>query len=356
MVKEDLSKAIGNISDQYITEALEYTPKIVMFNPDEDITMRKKYSYSFFKTAACFVLVLSLVLGTGAGVYAFVTRILLKTNDDGTYAETSFETGDDQYIELDSWIPQIIPDGYVLDFVSDPASGYQSINYVKDADTFIRYEYGRPGSMGELMIEDYENKEELKIQGCNALLYSLASGSKTLMWTNDEAGIGYRLFTSASDVDLIAIAESVRITDCPPVPTFAKEVSAALESIGEHILSKLPIGYEEASVTGLPVSEGGNWYGYVQRTYENKRTNDEIVLKYETYLIEGYEEPSADEVLALAGLAGDEVEIGTCKGVKSSSDKMTVVVWVDTEEQLKYTVSSSQLSGDELLAVARSIR
>lgn len=356
MVKEDISKAIGNISDKYITEALEYNPKIVMFSPSEDITMRKKVSYSFFKTAACFVLVLSLVFGTGAGVYAFVTRILLKANDDGTYVEASFEAGDDQYIELDSWIPQIIPEGYVMDFVSEPSGGSQSITYTKGADTFIRYEYGRPGSLGELMIENYESKEELMIQGCNALLYSLSSGSKTLMWTNAEAGIGYRLYASASDVDLIAIAESVSISDCPPVPTYAEEVSAALESIGEHILSRLPKGYEEVSVTGLPVSEGGGWYGYVLRTYENKQTNDEIVLKYETYSIEGKEEPSADEVLALAGLDGDEVEIGICKGVKSSSEEMSVIVWVDTEEHLKYAVSSCHLSEDELLAVAKSIR
>ena len=193
----------------------------------------------------------------------------------------------------------------------------------------------------------------MKVGGHEGILYTCAN-SRFLLWTDEEQGIGYDLDTDDLSVDLLIIAESVAEQESPLVPTRAEFTEQALAELGDFAISELPEGYTEAGVSGAPTSEGGGWYGYVIRRYENRETNGAISLNYETYRLADGKENTAENVLALSGFDGSEVEVNGLPGLISADG--TRIAWVDTERSMTFHIHSEAVTGEELYALANSVR
>lgn len=150
------------------------------------------------------------------------------------------------------------------------------------------------------------------------------------------------------------IAESVAEQENALVPTRAAFIGQALSELGDFALSGLPDGYAEAGVYGAPTSEGGGGYGYVIKRYENKETNSSIAFSYETYLLADGKENTAENVLALSGFGGSELEVNGLPGLISADG--TRIEWVDTERSMRFLIHSETVKGEELYALANSAR
>lgn len=302
-------------------------------------------------SAASVAAVLTLTIAVTAFAAGLI-RIVLKTQNWGNYSEISFEAADESYVDLKPYLPESMPEGYERTFVSDSISGSQTIHYTNEDGKTVIFEYGKPDTM-ELSLNNIESREKVKVGGHEGILYTCAN-SRFLLWTDEEQGIGYDLDTDDLSVDLLIIAESVAEQESPLVPTLAESTELALAELGDFAISELPEGYTEAGVSGSPTSEGGGWYGHVIRRYENRETNGAISLNYETYRFADGRENTAENVLALSGFDGSEVEVNGLPGLISADG--TRIAWVDTERSMRFCISSETVTGEELYALANSVR
>ena len=302
-------------------------------------------------SAASVAAVLTLTIAVTAFAAGLI-RIVLKTQNWGNYSEISFEAADESYVDLKPYLPESMPEGYERTFVSDTIHGSQTIHYTNEDGKTVIFEYGKPDTM-DLSLNNIESRDKVKVGGHAGILYTCAN-SRFLLWTDEEQGIGYDLDTDDLSVDLLIIAESVAEQESPLVPTQAESTERALAELGNFAISELPEGYTEAGVSGAPTSEGGGWYGYVIRRYENRETNGAISLNYETYRLADGKENTAENVLALSGFDGSEVEVNGLPGLISADG--TRIEWVDTERSMTFHIHSEAVTGEELYALANSVR
>ena len=302
-------------------------------------------------SAASVAAVLTLTIAVTAFAAGLI-RIVLKTQNWGNYSEISFEAADESYVDLKPYLPESMPEGYERTFVSDTIHGSQTIHYTNEDGKTVIFEYGKPDTM-DLSLNNIESRDKVKVGGHEGILYTCAN-SRFLLWTDEEQGIGYDLDTDDLSVDLLIIAESVAEQESPLVPTQAESTERALAELGNFAISELPEGYTEAGVSGAPTSEGGGWYGYVIRRYENRETNGAISLNYETYRLADGKENTAENVLALSGFDGSEVEVNGLPGLISADG--TRIAWVDTERSMTFHIHSEAVTGEELYALANSVR
>ena len=312
-----------------------------------------KYKRGIFRSfsAASVAAVLTLAIAVTAFAAGLI-RIVLKTQNWGNYSEISFEAADESYVDLKPYLPESMPEGYERTFVSDTIHGSQTIHYTNEDGKTVIFEYGKPDTM-DLSLNNIESRDKVKVGGHEGILYTCAN-SRFLLWTDEEQGIGYDLDTDDLSVDLLIIAESVAEQESPLVPTQAESTERALAELGNFAISELPEGYTEAGVSGAPTSEGGGWYGYVIRRYENRETNGAISLNYETYRLADGKENTAENVLALSGFDGSEVEVNGLPGLISADG--TRIEWVDTERSMTFHIHSEAVTGEELYALANSVR
>ena len=301
-------------------------------------------------SAASVAAVLTLTIAVTAFAAGLI-RIVLKTQNWGNYSEISFEAADESYVDFKPYLPESMPEGYERTFVSDSISGSQTIHYTNEAGKTVIFVYGKPDTM-DLSLNNIESRDKVKVGGHEGILYTCAN-SRTLLWTDEEQGIGYDLYSDDLSVDLLIIAESVAEQESPLVPTQAESTELALAELGDFAVSELPEGYTEAGVSGAPTSEGGGWYGYVRRKYENAETNSIVTFFYETYRLGDGEENTAENVLTRFP-AGSPLEVNGFNG--SISTDGTSVYWVDTERSVVFGISSGDITGEELIAMANSVR
>lgn len=295
--------------------------------------------------AACLTLLLA--------VTAFAAvRVLMRQSLRGDTANVSFDAADGDYIALGNRYPQTIPDGYALDFVSEPSGGSQRVTYADDAGHYIAFLVQRAGSHGDIGINHVVSQESVTLPTGKGTLYTQENGA-ILVWTDDAAGLGYALDTDDLSADLVAMAESVRASDTALTPTYDGLKAEALAELGDYQITALPENFVLETFTAMPTSQGGGWYGYVNRHYVDTAANTYLTLNYETYSLDG-QENTAQNVLALYG-GGDSVSVSGHEGVCFTGDGYTVVRWVDTDACLVFALTSDTLTPVELVQLAQSV-
>ena len=203
----------------------------------------------------------------------------------------NFEEVQDVFIELGSWYPQAVPEGYAITFVSEGAPYQsQSIVYGNEAGSEIRFLIfvGSPASNVE--VYDIVSKTEVEINGDPGTLYYQTGNYRTLVWVNSRQGYGFSLETGDSGIDLLAMAESTAEGEYL-TPTRSEATVKALEELGDFHPEYLPEGYVEQGTMGSPLEDGGGWYSYVRKWFVNREENTQIYFEYESYRIvteEGY--------------------------------------------------------------------
>lgn len=275
--------------------------------------------------------------------------------------KVGFEEVQDVYIELGSYYPQEIPEGYQLTFVSDTAYQHQMIRYENDEGNVIRFTIYLPHEASGTEIYDITKKTDVSVNGHAGILYEQSSGHRTAIWTDPKQGFGFELYTSDSNVDILAVARSTAEGE-PLMPSRSHKTVEAIAELGDFSPGWLPDGFEEENVMGSPIADGGGWYSYVRKWYVNKEKNTRIYFEYETYNIiteDGYTDdakticsftiPGCDILKGI--IVGDEVEIGGMYGIATGNH----IAWADPETHRVFHLTSEDIIGEELLKVAQSI-
>lgn len=373
MTREDILHAIGTVEESRLARC-EKNREPSMVIHEEDSKMKKgKFSNTrrsagvkrIWMIAAVIALATVLMGSAIAALVAMKTGDVKVMTENGEIHEgekVEFEEVHDVFIELGSWYPQEIPEGYTMTFVSDGAP-YQNQNiiYKNDEGNDIWYWIYIADPASDAEVYDIVSKTEVKINGEDGILYEQLGGSQTLVWVNEEQGFGFKLTASDIEIDLIAMAESTAEGE-PLTPSRAEEAKQAISELGDFSPTYLPEGFEEQGVQASPLSDGGGWYSYVRKWYVNKKENTQIYFTYETYAIateDGYTDdakticafqiPGCDILKGI--IVGDEIEINGMYGLATGNR----VVWADPEAHVFYYLHSEDVTGDDLLKVAQSI-
>ena len=387
MTREDLLHAIGTVEESRLARC-EKNREPSMVTHEEDSKMRNgKYSNTRRSAGVKRIWLIAAVIALatvlmGSAIAALVSmRVenvgidapIMETvvNEDGNVEQTwiddyhegekvNFDEVHDVFIELGSWYPQEIPEGYTMTFVSDGAPYQkQNIIYKNDSDDEIWYTIYIAGTASDVEVYDILSKTKVEINGQEGILYDQVGDYRTLVWVNEDQGFGFRLNTADSDVDLIAMAESTAEGE-PLTPSRSEETKQAIAELGDYSPTYLPEGFEEQGVQASPLSAGGDWYSYVRKWYANKEENTQIYFEYETYVIDtesGYTDdaktvcsffiPGYDRGVAVY----EEVEINGMFGLATENH----IAWADPETHRVFHLTSEDILGDELLKVAQSI-
>lgn len=373
MTREDLLHAIGTVEESRLARCEKNRGPSMVIHEEDSKMKNGKYSNTrrsagvkrIWMIAAVIALATVLMGSAIAALVAMKTGDVKVMTENGEIHEgekVEFEEVHDVFIELGSWYPQEIPEGYAMTFVSDGAPYQnQTIKYENEAGDEIRYwiYIADPASGSE--IYDIVSKTEVEINGQDGILYEQAGNSRTLVWINEKQGFGFKLNTTDSDVDLIAMAESTAEGE-PLTPSRSEETKQAIAELGDFGPTYLPDGFEEQGVQASPLSAGGGWYSYVRKWYVNKAENTQIYFEYETYVIDtasGYEDnaktvcsfwiPGCDILHGI--MVGEEVEINGMYGIASGNH----IAWADPETHRVFHLTSEDILGDDLLKVAQSI-
>ena len=373
MTREDLLHAIGTVEESRLARC-EKNREPSMVIHEEDSKMKKgKFSNTrrsagvkrIWMIAAVIALATVLMGSAIAALVAMKTGDVKVMTENGEIHEgekVEFEEVHDVFIELGSWYPQEIPEGYTMTFVSDGAP-YQNQNiiYKNNAGDEIWYWIYIADPASDAEVYDIVSKTEVKINGEDGILYEQLGGSQTLVWVNEEQGFGFKLTASDIEIDLIAMAESTAEGE-PLTPSRSEETKQAIAELGDYSPTYLPDGFEKQGVQASPLSDGGGWYSYVRKWYVNKAENSQIYFTYETYAItteDGYTDdakticafqiPGCDILKGI--IVGDEIEINGMYGLATGNR----VVWADPEAHVFYYLHSEDVTGEELLKVAQSI-
>jgi hypothetical protein len=373
MTREDLLHAIGTVEESRLARCEKNrVPSMVISEEDSNM---KNGKYSNTRRSAgvkrIWLIAAVIALATVLMGSAIAALVAMKTGDVKVMTENGeihegekveFEEVHDVFIELGSWYPQEIPEGYTMTFVSDGAP-YQNQNiiYKNDEGNDIWYWIYIADPASDAEVYDIVSKTEVKINGEDGILYEQLGGSQTLVWVNEEQGFGFKLTASDIEIDLIAMAESTAEGE-PLTPSRAEETKQAISELGDFSPAYLPEGFEEQGVHASPLSDGGGWYSYVRKWYVNKSENTQIYFTYETYAImteEGYTDdakticafqiPGCDILKGI--IVGDEIEINGMYGLATDNR----IVWADPETHVYYYLYSEDVIGIELLKVAQNI-
>jgi hypothetical protein len=373
MTREDILQAIGTVEESRLARCEKNrVPSMVIHEEDSNM---KNGKYSNTRRSAgvkrIWLIAAVIALATVLMGSAIAALVAMKTGDVKVMTENGeihegekveFEEVHDVFIELGSWYPQEIPEGYTMTFVSDGAP-YQNQNiiYKNDEGNDIWYWIYIADPASDAEVYDIVSKTEVKINGEDGILYEQLGGSQTLVWVNEEQGFGFKLTASDIEIDLIAMAESTAEGE-PLTPSRAEETKQAISELGDFSPAYLPDGFEEQGVQASPLSDGGGWYSYVRKWYVNKAENTQIYFTYETYAImteEGYTDdakticafqiPGCDILKGI--IVGDEIEINGMYGLATDNR----IVWADPETHVYYYLYSEDVIGIELLKVAQSI-
>lgn len=389
MTREDLLHAIGMVDEERLARCENHRKPSVVTHREDSKMKNAKYASNSKRKGMPRVWLIAAIIGAtlllmGSGIAVLISmrvekvginRPIMETlvDEQGNTEQTwiddyhegekiNFDEVHDVFIELGSWYPQEIPEGYTMTFVSDGAP-YQNQNiiYKNDAGNEIWYwiYIADPASSAE--IYDIVSKREVKINGKDGILYEQLGGYQTLVWINEEQGFGFKLTASDIEVDLIAMAESTAEGE-PFEPSRSEETKQAIAELGNFSPTYLPEGFEEQGVQASPLSAGGGWYSYVRKWYVHKSENTKIYFTYETYAIateDGYTDdakticsfqiPGCDILNGI--IVGDEIEVNGMYGLATSNH----VVWADPENHVFYYLFSEDVTGNELLNVAQSM-
>ena len=275
----------------------------------------------------------------------------------------NFDEVRDVFLELGSYYPQQIPEGYTRTFVSQGAPlENQVIHYENDGDGLITFWIHIAHEASGVEIFDIRSKKDVTIQGKPGILYEHGEAAQTLVWVDEANGYGFVLRANDPAVDLVAMAESTAEGE-KLVPTRSESTVKALEELGDFSPAYLPEGYEENGVVGSPLEEGGGWYSYVNKYYVNKAENTRIYFEYESYVIDteaGYTDDArtvcyflipGGHMIEKGQAVGEEVEVAGMYGIAIETD----IAWADPETHRVFHIHSEDVTGEELLKVAQSI-
>ena len=274
----------------------------------------------------------------------------VSANNLGPDYSIALEQQPSAYVGWEPVYPQMVPEGYVIRFVSEPVYGEQHIDYENAAGDSLSYIlYFRLGQWGR-QFDGMGQPEQVDING--KIGYRIGNN---LIWTDEARGFGFCLHSSG-EVDLAAIAKSVG-PGPELTPTDADKTEKALEQLGDYQITALPKGMVEDGLTGRPLENDGDWYSYVRRWYFDRKTNQAIYFEYESYVAD--DTPPEEIARMFIGQGNNRmITVNGCVGAALQDEARASVVWVKGDEAkgTLFKLSSNDFPVDALLKMAESVQ
>ena len=370
MTGEQLFIAIGMVEESCLARC-EYDEQPDLVADREDSKMKTNKIWLIAAIVALMVLLMGSAIAALVKMDVQSTKAIMPSQEivDGETVfvdkvfegeKVTFEEVHDEFIELEAYYPQMIPEGYEMTFVSNDAPmQHRVIHFENGAGNLIKYwlYLGDPASYIE--VYEIQEKVEVDVNGLPGILYVQSGNTRTLVWADEDKGFGFALRANDPAVDLLAMAESTAKGE-ELTPTHSAETLQALEELGDFSPLDLPEGYEELDVQGWPLS--GDWYSYVRKWYVNKAENTRIYFEYETYRIvteDGYTDDAKTAasffipgyVSRREEVVAEDVEICGMVGIMTEQH----IAWADPETHKVFHLYSEDVTGEALLEVARSV-
>lgn len=350
MKAEDLFIAIGQAEDRQLLES----------EPFQEGKNMKKAS----KLIRNLLIAATLAVLLSVTVYAVHSRIQMnvtKQENPASYdVEIDFQRTGNEYLELGDYYPQQLPEGCKCSFVSDKALGFQRLVFDDAAGEFafdLTMELGSEGL--QKAIVDVVSEEAVTIGSCPGTLYTCQSGDRCLTWYDEETGVGF-FMTAVDGVDILTIARSVAPGESL-TPTRAAGAQKALEQLGDYRITGLPDTYSETDFMASPLEDGDGWYAYVRRWYSDKVSTDStIYFEYEHFNLVS-DKPAEHETEPVENSPATILEYQG-GGTPTTVQEMPAAVadgrvsWVDWEAQVIFSIYAEQLSQEQLLELAQSVK
>ena len=370
MTGEQLFIAIGMVEEGCLARC-EYDEKPDLVTDREDSKMKVNKIWLIAAIVALMVLLMGSAIAALVKMDVQTTKVIMPSQEivDGETVfvdkvfegeKVTFEEVHDEFIELEAYYPQVIPEGYEMTFVSNDAPmQHRVIHFENGAGNLIKYWLYLGDSASVIEIYEIQEKLEVDVNGLPGILYVQKGDTRTLVWADEDKGFGFALRANDPAVDLLAMAESTAKGE-ELTPTHSAETLQALEELGDFSPLDLPEGYEELDVQGWPLS--GDWYSYVRKWYVNKAENTRIYFEYETYRIvteDGYTDDAKTAasffipgyVSRREEVVAEYVEICGMVGIMTQQH----IAWADPDTHKVFHIYSEDVTGEELLEVARSV-
>lgn len=263
------------------------------------------------------------------------------------------------------------PDGYervLRNYMLVPTGANGSELWRNERGDSVGLEYQAADQLfGQIALDtaDVAEETDAAVGGSPGKLYRSTDGSRVLLWTNEERGIGF-ILTAPADVDVLAAAESVRETG--ETPAISEKTAAAIGQLGDWIVGDVPAGYGLYFSYGYPGD-----YAYVYRTYENAAHYklylgietaaytddiDDCAARYRELaeMAERYGNSDADGVrVEKYTISALEIRGMDARLVRYEDGTPTELMWMDAEDGLVFSLRADGLGADELIAAANSV-
>jgi len=347
--------SLSDAMDRRILDALLHAE-------DKEVIPMKKTTKKRLSRAMIAALAAAAALLLAAAGWMVVSRVRTRVDTWGEYAQVDFQRTDEDYIELGSWYPEELPEGYENTFISDTQMGTQRLVFTNAEGQSFDLVIQKAGPGGEMVMRPV-SQVTVDIDGAEGTLYRCAGDHggeyQVLAWAKEERGLGFFMSSEDMTLDLAAIARSVREQEKTLTPTNASGLDEARAQFGDYRLTVLPEGYERTDAAGVPVPEG-SWYGYVRYWYTDKAKNATLYFTYEPFALDPTDPLDAETLILHALSDADDVEyLEVCglPGGISHKGGVTDIVWVNMAQGLRFELcdNPTRLSDEELLTIAKSV-
>jgi hypothetical protein len=211
MSEQLFSEAMGELSDKYITEAINYNGN------------QKKNSVFFWVKRSVAVASAILIIGFGmlmavstearAAVWGWVREFaggnLYKYFFEGDVVGTT-----DGQTETVKYCPGWLPEGSEYVTTIEEIGG-EILIYTNENDALIRFSYSTDVK-GVTYIDGVEyTQKSVTVNGCAGTIYLAPSEEQTnsIIWTDDSIPVIFFFAADCSEEDLIKVAESVKLVE-----------------------------------------------------------------------------------------------------------------------------------------------
>ena len=373
-----ISEAMGYIHEKYVLEAMElsYRDACPVDRDEESIIPLRQTKISrvgkIVLIAAAMAVILAVTAFAAAAIGGRVELAFMNVDDrmlSGPVTVTS-EAGP---IKLGSWYPSGIPMDYEITKSSLYTDDHTMVFENTEGDRVV-FEYykarhvGEGAASGEIepgtILLGVEKQQWVRVGDEDGIFYTHTDGSRHLYWACEERSIGFKLFTTDTELDLIELALSVAEREELFVPTDRALAEEAIAQLGDYRPLALPEGYELYCTNGHPKNtDFGGDYAYVVRSYMDEE-GYVLHLRIEN---DWNEANTAEEVRdfytgAYAdGILGDYTcsmfTIGECLAalVRNPDGTVCFLLWADGEHRLIFRLEADGLTEEELLAVAENV-
>lgn len=378
MSRKMISEAVGYVDEKYVLEAMELSYRDACpIDRDEEgiIPIRgKRHLGRAGKIALVAAVAAAILAMTAFAVSVLGGRVeLAYINVDGQMISGPVTiTSEDGPVKLGSWYPEGIPEGYEITDSSlatdnhsmcfENAAGARVV-FVYNRARYVEDETASDEIMPGTLLFGVKEQQWVRIGNADGILYLHTNGGRHLYWADEERNIGFKLYTTDPDIDIVELALSVEERQELFVPTDRPLAEEALAQIGDYRPSMLPEGFEFYCTNGYP-QNGDNESGYAGYAYVTHSFMDSEGVVIHLRVENDWDASASAETmrdLHINAYMGDYLcttfRVNGCPAglVENMDGTPCFLLWTDGKEKLVFRLEAENLTSEELIAVAESV-